>query len=93
MTVKEAELRPGLLLVLPTLRHPTFRVIQAQFSDRLKRGVLDRTLRHMAQDGALERVTTRSGGSIRKEYRLTQQGLTERAEVMLAQRAPKIGAR
>jgi hypothetical protein len=84
--VKEPQLREKLLLVLPTLQWPTFKVIQAQFNDRLKRGVLDRTLRHMVQDGVAERVTVDSEGGRTKRYRLTQEGLTERARLMLAQR-------
>ena len=84
--MKEPQLREKLLLVLPTLQWPTFKVIQAQFNDRLKRGVLDRTLRHMVQDGVAERVTVDPEGGRTKRYRLTQEGLTERARLMLAQR-------
>lgn len=86
MNEREAELREKLLLVLPTLRHPTFRVIQNQFNSRLKRGVLDRTLRHMAQDGLIRKGTTRSSGATVRHYQLTHDGLTERARVVLAQR-------
>jgi DNA-binding PadR family transcriptional regulator len=85
--VKEQELRGRLLVLLPTLRHPTFTVIQGRFTSRLKRGVLDRTLRHMRQDGLLETVShqTASGHAV-LVYRLTQAGLTERAHLVLSQR-------
>jgi hypothetical protein len=83
--VKENELRERLLVMLPTLRHPTFMVISSRFSSRVKRGLLDRTLRHMRQDGLIEEsVTAKDGGTVRR-YRLTQEGLTERAHLMLRQ--------
>lgn len=85
--VKEAELRERLLQVLPTLHHPTFTVIQSQFSSRLKRGLLDRTLRHMTQHGELERVRTSGPKGDVTQYRLTPIGLTERARILLAQRS------
>jgi hypothetical protein len=84
--VKEAELREKLLVVLPTLRNPTFRVIQGQFNDRLKRGLLDRTMRHMISDGLLQKATVRSTGQPVRRYQLTHDGLTERAHLMLSQR-------
>ncbi len=84
--MKEDELRERLLVVLPTLRHPTFTVIQGKFSSRLKRGVLDRTLRHMRQDGLVDVATDRKAGHLVRRYRLTQAGLTERARTMLSQR-------
>lgn len=83
--MKEQELRERLLVMLPTLRHPTFMVISSRFSSRVKRGLLDRTMRHMRQDGLLEElVVTTSSGTARR-YRLTQDGLTERAHLMLRQ--------
>ena len=83
--MKEHELRERLLVMLPTLRHPTFMVISSRFSSRVKRGLLDRTMRHMRQDGLLEElVVTTSSGTARR-YRLTQDGLTERAHLMLRQ--------
>ncbi len=83
--MKEQELRERLLVMLPTLRHPTFMVISSRFSSRVKRGLLDRTMRHMRQDGLLEElVVTTSSGTARR-YRLTQEGLTERAHLMLRQ--------
>jgi DNA-binding PadR family transcriptional regulator len=83
--VKEQELRERLLMMLPTLRHPTFIVISSRFSSRIKRGLLDRTMRHMRQDGLLEEtVVATEQGSVRR-YRLTQEGLTERAHLMLRQ--------
>ncbi len=83
--MKETELRERLLVMLPTLRHPTFMVISSRFSSRVKRGLLDRTLRHMRQDGLVEEtVGSKDGVSVRR-YRLTQEGLTERAHLMLRQ--------
>jgi DNA-binding HxlR family transcriptional regulator len=85
--VKEDEVRERLLVALPTLRHPTFAVLQAQLPPRVKRGVLDRTLRHMVQNG--EAVRTRLAGphGTTTHYRLTHAGLTERARTLLARRA------
>jgi DNA-binding PadR family transcriptional regulator len=84
--MKEPELRERVLVMLPTLRDPSFKVIQAQFSSRLKRGVLDRTLRHMCQEELIVPVmVTKSGHSVRC-YRLTQTGLTERARLVLSKR-------
>lgn len=93
--MQEAELRERLLVVLPTLQHPTFAVTQAQFSSRLKRGVLDRTLRHMAQRGEIERVRAHGPHGPLTHYRLTHTGLTERARTLLARRdtAAPSGAR
>lgn len=84
--MKEDELRERLLLLLPTLRRPTFSVIHGQVPSRVKRGVLDRTLRHMRQDGLLEERVGRSSGHAVRSYHLTQQGLTDRARLVLGQR-------
>jgi DNA-binding PadR family transcriptional regulator len=83
--VKEQELRERLLVMLPTLRHPTFMVISSRFSSRIKRGLLDRTMRHMRQDGLLEDVVVSTESGVARRYRLTQEGLTERAHLMLRQ--------
>lgn len=84
--MKEPELRERLLVMLPTLRDPSFKVIQAQFSSRLKRGVLDRTLRHMCQEDVVTTVMVNKSGHSVRCYRLTQEGLTERARLVLSKR-------
>jgi DNA-binding PadR family transcriptional regulator len=84
--VKEDELRERLLELLPTLRHPTFTVIHGQVSSRVKRGLLDRTLRHLRQDGLVEAHVSRVGGHTVRRYQITQQGLSERARLLLAKR-------